>query len=229
MPFKSEAQRRKFYAMAAKGKISWKTVRQWEDETPDKKLPAYVRGKQAALAKYAQKLKPAEVLRASQAAYEQATQLAARERARLEALGVKDMHQTGSSGANLLLPSVPIDLDFGIPHDGDPEPLKNLLTQNGFPQSGVYGANTVYSYTTPEGATVDLQVRPRKQVEFIHAGIQRLKNLPEKERRKLLLQKHKLHQSGDKDAYSKWKVDTYARYGVLPPGGDWSKFAATKL
>jgi len=33
-PFKSEAQRRKFYAMAARGEISQATLRKWERETP---------------------------------------------------------------------------------------------------------------------------------------------------------------------------------------------------
>jgi hypothetical protein len=44
MPFKSQAQRRKFYAMADKGEISKKTVEKWEDETPKgKKLPEKVK------------------------------------------------------------------------------------------------------------------------------------------------------------------------------------------
>jgi hypothetical protein len=33
MPFKSQAQRRKFYAMASRGEMSPKTVRKWETET----------------------------------------------------------------------------------------------------------------------------------------------------------------------------------------------------
>jgi hypothetical protein len=36
MPFKSEAQRRKFHAMAARGEISESKVREWEHETPNK-------------------------------------------------------------------------------------------------------------------------------------------------------------------------------------------------
>lgn len=39
MPFESEAQRRKFYAMADRGEISKETVKEWERETGDKKLP----------------------------------------------------------------------------------------------------------------------------------------------------------------------------------------------
>jgi hypothetical protein len=40
MPFRSEAQRRKFYAMARRGEISADTLKKWEDETPkSKKLP----------------------------------------------------------------------------------------------------------------------------------------------------------------------------------------------
>lgn len=50
MPFKSQAQRRKFYAMANRGEISKSTVEHWESATGDKKLPervkkaAYARG-----------------------------------------------------------------------------------------------------------------------------------------------------------------------------------------
>lgn len=39
MPFKSKAQRRKFYAMADKGEISKDTVKRWEKHTKDKDLP----------------------------------------------------------------------------------------------------------------------------------------------------------------------------------------------
>jgi hypothetical protein len=48
MPFKSQSQRRKFYAMASRGEISKSTVKEWEDATPKgKKLPERV--KQAAI------------------------------------------------------------------------------------------------------------------------------------------------------------------------------------
>jgi hypothetical protein len=44
MPFKSQAQRRKFYAMEDRGEISKKTLNKWEDETPKgKKLPERVK------------------------------------------------------------------------------------------------------------------------------------------------------------------------------------------
>lgn len=46
MPFKSEAQRRKFYAMAKDGEIPFETVRKWEKETKDGvKLPERVHKK----------------------------------------------------------------------------------------------------------------------------------------------------------------------------------------
>ena len=35
MPFKSEAQRRKFYALKSQGKMDQKTIDEWESETPD--------------------------------------------------------------------------------------------------------------------------------------------------------------------------------------------------
>lgn len=44
MPFKSEAQRRLFYAKAERGEIPKKTVKEWEEETPkNKKLPERVK------------------------------------------------------------------------------------------------------------------------------------------------------------------------------------------
>lgn len=47
MPFRSESQRRKFYAMKNRGEISAATVKHWEEATPkNKKLPERV--KQAA-------------------------------------------------------------------------------------------------------------------------------------------------------------------------------------
>lgn len=39
MPFKSKAQRRKFYALAEEGKMDKSTIDKWESETPKGKLP----------------------------------------------------------------------------------------------------------------------------------------------------------------------------------------------
>lgn len=48
MPFRSEKQRRKFWAMAGRGEISPKVVKEWEEATPkDKKLPLYAHNKAA--------------------------------------------------------------------------------------------------------------------------------------------------------------------------------------
>lgn len=44
-PFVSQQQRRKFYAMARAGEISPETVKHWEDETGDKKLPKRIKPK----------------------------------------------------------------------------------------------------------------------------------------------------------------------------------------
>lgn len=52
-PFKSQAQRRKFYAMAERGEISKKTVKKWEEHTPSGKLPERVHRKAAELEKEA--------------------------------------------------------------------------------------------------------------------------------------------------------------------------------
>ena len=45
MPFKSEAQRRKFYALQKQGKMSLSTLKTWAAETGDKKLPERVKPK----------------------------------------------------------------------------------------------------------------------------------------------------------------------------------------
>jgi hypothetical protein len=43
MPFKSQAQRRKFAQLLVEGKISNKTFEEWNRETGGKKLPEHVR------------------------------------------------------------------------------------------------------------------------------------------------------------------------------------------
>jgi hypothetical protein len=46
MPFKSQAQRAKFYAMEERGEISPKVVKEWEKATPkNKPLPKRVKAK----------------------------------------------------------------------------------------------------------------------------------------------------------------------------------------
>lgn len=48
MPFKSEAQRRFFYAQARKEEIPWEVVEEWEKKTGKKSLPERVRKKEKA-------------------------------------------------------------------------------------------------------------------------------------------------------------------------------------
>ena len=43
MPYKSEAQRRKFHAMAARGEISKATVEHWDKASKGKNLPERVK------------------------------------------------------------------------------------------------------------------------------------------------------------------------------------------
>jgi len=47
MPFKSQAQRRKFAELLVQGKISPKTFEEWNRETGAKKLPERVKRKSA--------------------------------------------------------------------------------------------------------------------------------------------------------------------------------------
>ena len=51
MPFKSQAQRRKFAQLLVEGKISNETFEEWNRETGGKKLPERVKRKAAAPAK----------------------------------------------------------------------------------------------------------------------------------------------------------------------------------
>jgi hypothetical protein len=45
MPFKSQAQRRKFAQLLVEGKISNQTFEEWNRETGSKRLPEHVKGK----------------------------------------------------------------------------------------------------------------------------------------------------------------------------------------
>ena len=47
MPFKSQAQRRKFAELLVEGKISPQTFEEWNRETGSKKLPDHVKRKRA--------------------------------------------------------------------------------------------------------------------------------------------------------------------------------------
>lgn len=47
MPFKSQAQRRKFAELLVQGKISNKTFEEWNRETGGRKLPERVKRKRA--------------------------------------------------------------------------------------------------------------------------------------------------------------------------------------
>ena len=48
MPFKSQAQRRKFAELLVEGKISPQTFEEWNRETGSKKLPDHVKRKHSA-------------------------------------------------------------------------------------------------------------------------------------------------------------------------------------
>ncbi len=50
MPFKSEAQRKKFAALVSEGKMSQKTFDEWNKDTPDK-IPEKVGSKSKAIKK----------------------------------------------------------------------------------------------------------------------------------------------------------------------------------
>ena len=55
MPFKSQAQRRKFAQLLVEGKISDETFEEWNRETGAKRLPEHVGGKKKSAKKSAAK------------------------------------------------------------------------------------------------------------------------------------------------------------------------------
>ena len=59
MPFKSQAQRRKFAELLVQGKISNETFEEWNRETGGKKLPERVAGARRARTTASRKRKPA--------------------------------------------------------------------------------------------------------------------------------------------------------------------------
>ena len=60
MPFKSQAQRRKFAQLLVEGKISNETYEEWNRETGGKKLPERVKPKPAARKKKKTRAKTAK-------------------------------------------------------------------------------------------------------------------------------------------------------------------------
>ena len=57
MPFKSQAQRRKFAELLVKGEISAETYEEWNRETGRRKLPERVKSKRAAAARGKREMK----------------------------------------------------------------------------------------------------------------------------------------------------------------------------
>ena len=68
MPFKSQAQRRKFAQLLVEGKISNETFEEWNRETGGKKLPERVERKVASSATKTKKAKKAKKARNTTAA-----------------------------------------------------------------------------------------------------------------------------------------------------------------
>ena len=60
MPFKSQAQRRKFAELLVAGKISPETFEEWNRETGGRRLPERVKGKRKTAAKTSGKKKAAK-------------------------------------------------------------------------------------------------------------------------------------------------------------------------
>ena len=58
MPFKSQAQRRKFAELLVKGEISKETYEEWNRDTGSKKLPERVKPKGGRAAKSKRRTKP---------------------------------------------------------------------------------------------------------------------------------------------------------------------------
>ena len=58
MPFKSQAQRRKFAELLVKGEISKETYEEWNRDTGSKKLPERVKPKPGRAAKSKRRTKP---------------------------------------------------------------------------------------------------------------------------------------------------------------------------
>jgi len=56
MPYKSDAQRRKFHAMESRGEISHKTVAEFDRASKGKKLPKRVKPKQTRAGAYISKM-----------------------------------------------------------------------------------------------------------------------------------------------------------------------------
>ena len=65
MPFKSQAQRRKFAELLVEGKISNQTFEEWNRETGAAKLPERVKPETKAKAKAKARAKPRSIVRQS--------------------------------------------------------------------------------------------------------------------------------------------------------------------
>lgn len=142
-----------------------------------------------------------------------------RERRKLKELGLNPIC-VSSTAAQINVPGTS-DIDFQIGTDNIKETCE-LLEKNGYKFSKeLPGAFIEYTYTTPEGISVDLKVRPKSHVKWQIEGLKRILKAPKEERDAQIIKKYKALQSGDEEEYRRIKNKFYEAYGVHPPESNW--------
>jgi hypothetical protein len=230
MPFRSKAQQRWMFAKHPE------MAKRWAKETPStSSLPEKVA--MLSPASVGAFWKDLEKISASGTASEEVDRLYARsretrkkampvllrEQKRLRALGLKNILPVSSTFSGLNLPdegASDIDFNVGV---RDVEKASKELAEKGIPFAETFQNQRIHQYRTPEGFDVEVKLRPAHEIAYQRAGWKRMVRMSVADKKAIVAEKHRLKESGDKDAYKAYKYSIYEKYGVIPPGGDWSK------
>lgn len=174
------------------------------------------------LSKIAAEHSPETMFAQSQAVREKMMPVLERETKRLHGLGFKNILPVSSTYAGINLPTEggsDIDLNIGV---RNVHTASKRLESLGIPYAETLQNQRIHRYRSPEGYDIEAKLRPVHEIEYQRKGFARLIDLPDAEKAKIIAEKHRLKSSGDEKAYKAYKYGIYERYGIIPPGGDWT-------
>ena len=146
-----------------------------------------------------------------------------REQKRLRGLGFKNILPLGSISSGTNLPDEGVsDLDINVGVKDVAKASALYEEKTGVPFTEIKQNSWIHRHRSSEGFEVEVKFRPVHEIDYQRAGSKRMSAMSQEDKKAIVAEKYRLKNSGDRDAYRAYKWGVYEKYGVLPPGGDWS-------